>query len=83
MKERKERKDNRISKLRSTGQCGRTNILTCRICVPWCCSNKSNAKPAAVLLDEAPGKRRREDADQKDNSIKTEWKECFGHRALD
>lgn len=33
------------------------SLLTCRICVPWCCSNKSNAKPAAVRLDEAPGMR--------------------------
>lgn len=48
----------RISTRRSIGQSG--VVLTCRICVPWCCSNKSNAKPAAVRLDEAPGKRRRE-----------------------
>lgn len=50
-------------------------ILTCRICVPWCCSNKSNAKPAAVRLDEAPGREAEKkwglDADQEDNSIKT------------
>lgn len=28
-------------------------LFTCRICVPWCCSNRSNAMPAAVRRDAA------------------------------
>lgn len=28
--------------------------ITCKICVPWCCSNNSNANPAEVRLVWAP-----------------------------
>lgn len=37
--------------------------------MPWCCSNKSNAKPAAVLLDEAPAGARGEEDEGSGESV--------------